>query len=123
MYEIKIGEKTIPGQDQIDKKTEELTHIDEANAAAKQDSKDTKATFSEDEQFLMMPKELCAKVDAQYEARTKEHNMEMEACSKAQAVLTSDEAHDMFTTTFNFCQTAAAGEEKDEGFEVQLERH
>ena len=30
------------GQNQIDKKTEELTHTDEANAAAKQDLKDAK---------------------------------------------------------------------------------
>jgi chromosome segregation ATPase len=97
------------GQNQIDKKTEELAHTDEANAAAKQDLKDTKATLSEDEKFLMMLKELCAKVDAQYEARTKERNMEMEACSKALAVLTSDEAHDMFTKTFNFLQTSKSG--------------
>jgi len=97
------------GQNQIDKKTEELAHTDEANAQAKQDLKDTKATLSEDEKFLMMLKELCAKVDAQYEARTKERNMEMEACSKALAVLTSDEAHDMFTKTFNFLQTSKSG--------------
>ena len=97
------------GQNQIDKKTEELAHTDEANAQAKQDLKDTKATLSEDEAFLMMLKELCSKVDSQYEARTKERNMEMEACSKALAVLTSDEAHDMFTKTFNFLQTSKSG--------------
>jgi len=95
------------GQSQIDHKTEELAHTDEANAQAKQDLKDTKATLSEDEKFLMMLKELCSKIDAQYEARTKERNMEMEACSKALAVLTSDEAHDMFTKTFNFLQTSS----------------
>merc|ERR1719223_1452275 len=101
------------GQNQIDKKTEELAHTDEANAQAKQDLKDTKATLSEDEKFLMMLKELCAKVDAQYEARTKERNMEMEACSKALAVLTSDEAHDMFTKTFNFLQTSKSSRRAD----------
>merc|ERR1719503_380462 len=95
------------GQNQIDKKTEELAQTDEANAQAKQDLKDTKATLSEDEEFLMMLKKLCAKVDAEYEARTKERNMEMEACSKALAVLSSDEAHDMFTKTFNFLQTSS----------------
>jgi len=97
------------GQNQIDKKTEELAHTDESNAAAKQDLKDTKATLSEDEAFLMMLKALCAKIDGQYEARTKERNMEMEACSKALAVLTSDAAHDMFTKTFNFLQTSRSG--------------
>merc|ERR1719502_2072465 len=49
------------GQSQIDKKTEELAHTDEANAAAKQDLKDTKATLSEDEKFLMMLNELYTK--------------------------------------------------------------
>merc|ERR1719276_407578 len=101
------------GQNQIDKKTEELAHTDEANAQAKQDLKDTKATLAEDEKFLMMLKELCAKVDAQYEARTKERNMEMQACSKALAVLTSDEAHDMFTKTFNFLQTSKSSRRAD----------
>jgi len=95
------------GQNQIDKKTEELAHTDEANAQAKVDLKDTKATLSADEEFLMMLKKLCSKVDAEYESRTKERNMEMEACSKALAVLTSDDAHDMFTKTFNFLQTAS----------------
>jgi chromosome segregation ATPase len=93
------------GQNQIDKKTEELARTDEKNAQSKQDIKDTKAALSADEEFLMTLKKLCAKVDAEYEARTKERNMEMEACSKALAVLTSDEAHDMFTKTFNFMQT------------------
>jgi len=101
------------GQNQIDKKTEELAHTDEANAQAKTDLKDTKATLSEDEAFLMMLKELCSKVDAQYEARTKERNMEMEACSKALAVLTSDDAHDMFTKTFNFLQTSKSSRRSD----------
>jgi len=92
------------GQRQIDKKTQELAVTDEKNAQAKQDIKDTKASLSADEQFLMMLKELCGKVDAEYETRTKERQAEMEACSKALAVLTSDEAHDMFTKTFNFMQ-------------------
>jgi len=95
------------GQNQIDKKTEELAQTDESNAQAKQDLKDTKATLSADEEFLMMLKKLCSKVDAEYEARTKERNMEMEACSKALAVLSSDDAHDMFTKTFNFLQTSS----------------
>jgi len=101
------------GQNQIDKKTEELAHTDEANAQAKTDLKDTKANLSADEEFLMMLKKLCAKVDAEYEARTKERNLEMEACSKALAVLTSDEAHDMFTKTFNFLQTSKSSRRAD----------
>merc|ERR1719223_2637428 len=46
-------------------------------------------------------------MDAEWEARQKTRSMEMEACSKALAVLTSDEAHDMFAKTFNFMQTGS----------------
>merc|ERR1712039_990703 len=35
------------------------------------------------------------------EERTKTRQMEMEACSKALAILSSDDAHDLFTRTFN----------------------
>jgi len=101
------------GQSQIDKKTEELAQTDEANAQAKQDLKDTKATLSSDEEFLMMLKKLCSKVDAEYEARTTERNLEMTACSKALAVLSSDDAHDMFTKTFNFLQTSKSSRRSD----------
>jgi len=93
------------GRKQIDTKTEELATTDEKNAEAKQAVKDTKATLAADEEFLAMLKETCSRMDAEWEARQKTRSMEMEACSKALAVLTSDEAHDMFAKTFNFMQT------------------
>merc|ERR1719333_883898 len=48
-------------------------------------------------------------MDAQYAERTKTRQLEMEAVSKALEFLSSDEAHDLFTRTFNpaFLQTAA----------------
>jgi len=46
-------------------------------------------------------KEKCAMTDSEWEERQKTRQLEMEACSKALAVLSSDEAHDMFTKTFN----------------------
>merc|ERR1719181_2256231 len=45
--------------------------------------------------------EKCSTTDAEWEERTKTRQLEMEACSKALAVLSSDEAHDLFTKTFN----------------------
>jgi len=95
------------GRKQIDTKTEELATTDEKNAEAKQSVKDTKATLAADEEFLAMLKETCSRMDAEWEARQKTRSMEMEACSKALAVLTSDEAHDMFAKTFNFMQTGS----------------
>jgi len=38
--------------------------------------------------------------DAEYEQRTKERQIEIEAVSKALAILSSDDAHDLFTKTF-----------------------
>jgi len=95
------------GQDQIDKKTQELASTDEKLAESKEDLEDTKNTLSADEEFLMMLKEKCSGTDAEWEERQKTRQLEMEACSKALAVLSSDDAHDLFTKTFNpaFMQT------------------
>merc|ERR1712194_637255 len=89
------------GQEQIDAKTQELADTDEKNAQAKEDVEDTKKSLSADEQFLMMLKEKCSMTDGEWEERQKTRQLEMEACSKALAVLSSDDAHDLFTKTFN----------------------
>merc|ERR1712072_1340044 len=89
------------GQAQIDTKTQELADTDEKNAQAKEDVEDTKASLSADEEFLMMLKEKCSMTDSEWEERQKTRQLEMEACSKALAVLSSDDAHDTFTKTFN----------------------
>merc|ERR1719443_1883607 len=54
-----------------------------------------------------MLKEKCSMTDSEWEERQKTRQLEMEACSKALAVLSSDDAHDLFTKTFNpsFMQT------------------
>merc|ERR1719407_359349 len=95
------------GQDQIDAKTDELATTDEKLAEAKESLEDTKNSLSADEEFLMMLKEKCSTTDAEWEERQKTRQLEMEACSKALAVLSSDDAHDLFTKTFNpeFMQT------------------
>merc|ERR1719475_23178 len=89
------------GQAQIDSKTQELADTDEKNAQAKEDVEDTKKSLSADEQFLMMLKEKCSMTDAEWEERQKSRQLEMEAVSKALAVLSTDDAHDLFTKTFN----------------------
>merc|ERR1719335_1798560 len=69
--------------------------------AAKEDVADTKASLAADEEFLSMLKEKCQMTDKEWEERSKTRALEMEACSKALAVLSSDDAHDLFTSTFN----------------------
>merc|ERR1719401_1763557 len=89
------------GQGQIDTKTGELADTDQKNAQAKEDIEDTRNSLSADEQFLMMLKEKCQMTDQEWEERQKTRQLEMEACSKALAVLSGDDAHDLFTRTFN----------------------
>merc|ERR1719313_2244889 len=94
-------EEIAAGQDAIDTKTNELATTDEKLALSKQDMEDTKAGLSEDEAFLLMLKEKCQGADQEYEERQKTRAMEIEAVSKALAYLTSDEARDLFSKTFN----------------------
>jgi len=89
------------GTEQIETKTAELADTDSKNAQAKQDIDDTRASLSADEQFLMMLKEKCQMTDKEWEERQKTRQLEMEAVSKALAVLSGDDAHDLFTRTFN----------------------
>jgi len=89
------------GQNQIDTKTQTLAETDEKNAAAKEDLEDTRASLAADNEFLSTLKLSCQTVDQEFEERTKTRELEMAAVSKALAFLSSDEAHDLFTRTFN----------------------
>merc|ERR1719293_192325 len=89
------------GQAQIDTKTQELADTDQKLAQSKEDVTDTSNSLSADEQFLMMLKEKCQMTDKEWEERSKTRQLEMEAVSKALAVLSTDDAHDLFTRTFN----------------------
>merc|ERR1719420_1099572 len=94
-------EEIAAAQAQIDTKTRELATTDEKLAQAKQDIEDTRASLSADEQFLMNLKEKCQMTDQEWEERQKTRQLEIEAVSKALAILSSDDAHDLFTRTFN----------------------
>mmetsp|Transcript_134243 Transcript_134243/g.233269 ORF Transcript_134243/g.233269 Transcript_134243/m.233269 type:complete len:706 (+) Transcript_134243:51-2168(+) len=87
--------------EQLDKKTMELADTDEKNARATEDLEDTKNALSADEKFLLTVKEKCASADKEYEKRKAIRLSEMEAVAKALSLLSSDDAHDLFTKTFN----------------------
>jgi len=89
------------GQEQIETKTQELATTDEKLANSKEDLEDTRNTLSADEKFLMDLKEKCQMTDQEWEERQKTRQEEMAAVSKALAILSSDDAHDLFTKTFN----------------------
>jgi DNA repair exonuclease SbcCD ATPase subunit len=95
------------GSDQKDTKTQELADTDAANAQAKQDLEDTRNSLAADQKFLMNLKETCQNTDQEFEERTKTRAEEIKAVSEALAILSSDDAHDTFTSTFNFIQKSS----------------
>jgi len=92
------------GQDLIDTKTQELATADEKNAQSKENLESTRDTLAADTAFLADLKDRCQNMDQEYEERTKTRQLEIAAVGKALAFLSSDEAHDLFTRTFNFVQ-------------------
>eukprot|EP00747_Dinoflagellata_sp_TGD_P140173 gnl/TRDRNA2_/TRDRNA2_175977_c3_seq7.p1 gnl/TRDRNA2_/TRDRNA2_175977_c3~~gnl/TRDRNA2_/TRDRNA2_175977_c3_seq7.p1 ORF type:complete len:687 (+),score=278.84 gnl/TRDRNA2_/TRDRNA2_175977_c3_seq7:94-2154(+) len=105
-------EQIADGQKLLDEKMQELATTDEKNAAASEDKEDTENILASDEEFLKNLKAKCAQTDAEFAERTKTRKMEMEACSKVQAMLTSDEAHDLFSKTLGFVQTKSTSHSK-----------
>jgi len=94
-------EEIAAAQAQVDTKTQELATTDEKLAQSKQDIEDTRASLAADEAFLMNLKETCQMTDQEWEERQKSRQLEIEGVSKALAILSSDDAHDLFTKTFN----------------------
>merc|ERR1719207_503316 len=88
-------------EEQVTIKTEELATTNEKLAEAKQDLEDTMEQLSADQKYLVNLKEKCSLTDKEMEERVKTRQLEMEAVSKAMAILSSDEAMDTFTRTFN----------------------
>jgi len=70
-------------------------------AQAKIDLLNTKALLEADEKYLEDLKMRCQMTDQDWELRQKARKEEIEAVSKALAVLNSDEAHALFGRTFN----------------------
>merc|ERR1719333_1283439 len=83
---------------------------DEKNAQSKENLEDTEASLEADTKFLANLKERCANMDQEYQERTTTRQLEIQAVSKALAFLSSDEAHDLFTRTFNFVQVQSGAQ-------------
>merc|ERR1719453_1472161 len=118
-------EEIAAGTDQAETKTQELADTDEKLARDKVDLDDTEASLAADEKFLMNLKEMCAMTDSEYEQRVKERQIEIEAVAKALEILSSDDAHDLFTKSFGseepaLVQKASARNSKRRGAASKL---
>merc|ERR1719218_387052 len=97
------------GTEQKDAKTQELADTDAKLADDKQNLEDTRNSLSADQKFLMNLKETCQMTDQEWEERQKARQEDVQAVGEALAILSSDDAHDTFTSTFNFLQTEEQG--------------
>jgi len=105
-------EEIAAGTSLADTKTTTLAATDEKKAQDTEDLEDTQEGLAADTKFLANLKERCANMDSEYEERTKTRQLEIQAVSKALAFLSSDEAHDLFTRTFNFVQVQSVSQTK-----------
>merc|ERR1719161_2163118 len=91
------------------KKDGEKADTDAKTDDAKKDKEDTEAELAANKEYLDKVREKCRLIDLQYEARQKTRQLEIEAVTKAMSILSSDEAMDLGTATFNsFFQREAA---------------
>jgi len=79
----------------------QLANTQEALANAKQDIEDTRNSLGADQVYLMDLKAKCQQTNEEWTQRQKTRGEELESVSKAIAVLSADDAHDLFTRTFN----------------------
>jgi hypothetical protein len=103
------------GMDSIDTKKQQLAQTDETLAQSKEDWDDTSASLSADKKFLMELKVKCKMTDKQWEERQKIRQTELEAVAKAIEILSSDEAREQFSKSFNpstFLQTKQVKEHR-----------
>merc|ERR1719265_2339151 len=91
-------------KEQVETKTQELATAEEKKALAEQDKADTMASLDADQKYLVNLKEKCALTDKEFEERLKTRELEMQAVSKAMAVLNSDDAKDLFSSSLGFLQ-------------------
>merc|ERR1719313_1660873 len=87
--EIKAAEEL------IDSKTGELASTDETLVSSKEDLADTQGTVDADTKFLANLKDKCDSAEADYNARSKVRNEEIQAVAEAMEILTGDDAKDL----------------------------
>merc|ERR1719272_2924037 len=83
--------------------------MDETNVASKEDLADTTASVDADTKFLANLKDKCDNAQAEYNARSKVRNDEIQAVAEAMTILTGDDAKDLL---LKFVQVSSTRESK-----------
>merc|ERR1719399_137498 len=85
-------------QTSIDEKTLDLGETGDKLAQAKQDLEDTKAQLAADQEFLINLKKQCDTAAKEYAERQKTRQDEIKVIGEVIAMLTSDDAKDLFSS-------------------------
>mmetsp|Transcript_37590 Transcript_37590/g.90313 ORF Transcript_37590/g.90313 Transcript_37590/m.90313 type:complete len:688 (+) Transcript_37590:83-2146(+) len=91
---------------QVEDDTNDLTATRVHLENAKHDKDTTTAARDADTEFLADLEKQCSSADAEYNARVKDRNTELEALSAALGILTSDAARDLFHASLGFTQVS-----------------
>jgi len=94
-------------QSQLEVKAAALAKTKETLTTAKADLKDTMASLSADQVFLLEMTDRCTKGDYEAERRMKMRSEEIEGVSQAIVILSSDEVKDGQASTFSFLQKSS----------------
>merc|ERR1719321_2277712 len=86
------------GEDLVETKSVEMADAIEKNAQSKVDLEDTNEQFKADKEFLTNLKLKCQNADHEYELRQKTRGEELTAVSEALAIVTDDDAKDLFNS-------------------------
>jgi len=81
-----------------------LAKTNSARAEAKEDAEDTQNSLTADQAFLVDLHQRCDTHEKEWATRSTTRALEIKAVSEALAIITSDDAHDTMTKTFNFMQ-------------------
>merc|ERR1719161_1383044 len=103
----------------IDSKTAELASTDEKNVASKEDLTDTEATVEADTKFLANLKDKCDSAEADYNARSKVRNEEIQAVAEAMEILTGDDARDLL---LKFVQVSSLRESRNRKYRADASK-
>jgi len=93
------------GNDQADVKSDQLAENNDQISQAKRDKKDTQNSLDADQKFLDDTTTNYASEKIEYAARVKTRSEELEAVTKAESILNSDENHDLMGKSLGFVQT------------------
>merc|ERR1719443_2085499 len=103
----KIAEIAAATKEKEGKETE-LAELGRKVAEAKEDLEATKETLSEDEKFLVDLEKMCTTAAEEYAGRVKIRSEEIRALHETIAILTDDDARDLFGKTLSFLQLAGS---------------